>query len=261
MLFKLNSYIEMLHAMEDIDVPWKWYSDIPAEFIYNMDEIGNDMTKHRSKVYTRKQMQPALKRLTQQELSCKCLRVMDACCDISLSALQPKQMAHSPVMYWLIIAILFYGCALFDCWIGRGQVRSIFQIQLNKNKRERSTRESETTISKTPNDAVTLLRWTVRMKKVPNIQVETRKSGSMTKKVFFVYTKHFGETPPSGQGPVILFLDGHGSCWNQDALQYFRNDCVFPFILASHTSIWLQPNDAGVHWSIEEACRRSTLHD
>jgi len=33
---------------------------------------------------------------------------------------------------------------------------------------------------------------------------------------------------------------------------------VFPFILASHTSIWLQPNDGGVnkcfHQAIEQCC-------
>jgi len=114
---------------------------------------------------------------------------------------------------------------------------------------------------KTPNDTVTSPRWTVGMEKVPNIQVETTNSGSMTQEVFFVYAKHFVEALPAGHGPVILFLDGHGSCWNQDAaLQYFMDNCVFPFVLASHISIWLQPNDTGVnkrfYCSIEEAFRK-----
>jgi len=74
------------------------------------------------------------------------------------------------------------------------------------------------------------------MEKVPNVQVETTNSGCMTQEVFFVYTKHFVEAFPSGHGHVIFFLDGHGSCWNQDALQYFMNNCVFPFILKSHTN-------------------------
>ena len=42
----------MLHTLGDL--PWKQYSDIPAEFIYNMDEIGNDTTKHRNKVLYKK---------------------------------------------------------------------------------------------------------------------------------------------------------------------------------------------------------------
>jgi len=48
MFCKLNSYIALLHSMGDI--PWKNYSDIPASSIYNMDELGNDTTKHRNKV-------------------------------------------------------------------------------------------------------------------------------------------------------------------------------------------------------------------
>jgi len=52
MFSKLNSYIKMLHAMGDI--PWRQYSDIPAECIYNMDEMGNDTTKHRSKILYKK---------------------------------------------------------------------------------------------------------------------------------------------------------------------------------------------------------------
>ncbi len=112
----------------------------------------------------------------------------------------------------------------------------------------------------TPNDTITSPRWTVGMEKAPDIRVETTNSGSMTQEVFFVYAKHFVEALPAGHGPVILFLDGHGSRWNQDALQYFMDNRVFPFVLASHTSIWSQPNDAGVnkrfHWSIEEAFRK-----
>jgi len=49
---KLTSYVAMLHAMGYI--PWKNYSDIPASSIYNMDELGNDTTKHRNKVLYKK---------------------------------------------------------------------------------------------------------------------------------------------------------------------------------------------------------------
>jgi len=41
--------------------------------------------------------------------------------------------------------------------------------------------------------------------------------------------------------PVILFLDGHGSHWNRNALKFLMDNKVFPFFLASHTSIWSQP--------------------
>jgi len=52
MFMKLNSYIEMLH--EAGKIPWKHYSDIPSDCIYNMDELGNDTTKHRNKVIFKK---------------------------------------------------------------------------------------------------------------------------------------------------------------------------------------------------------------
>jgi hypothetical protein len=45
---KLDAYIRNLHAMKL--VPWKAYKDIPAESLYNMDEVGTDTTKHRSKI-------------------------------------------------------------------------------------------------------------------------------------------------------------------------------------------------------------------
>ncbi len=52
MLFlKLNAYIQTLYAMGEI--PWLTYSDIPADVIYNMDELGNDTTKHQNKIIQR----------------------------------------------------------------------------------------------------------------------------------------------------------------------------------------------------------------
>jgi len=49
---KLNSYIQMLYLTKQI--PWQSYDEIPAHSIYNMDELGNDMTKYRNKVLCKK---------------------------------------------------------------------------------------------------------------------------------------------------------------------------------------------------------------
>jgi len=49
---KLNSYVKMLFAMKKI--PWQTYEEIPSHSIYNMDELGNDTTKHRNKVLCKK---------------------------------------------------------------------------------------------------------------------------------------------------------------------------------------------------------------
>jgi len=52
MFSKLTSYIELLNGMGVI--PWKTYCDIPSNSIYNMDELGNETTKHRNKVIQKK---------------------------------------------------------------------------------------------------------------------------------------------------------------------------------------------------------------
>ncbi len=48
MFFKLNAYIEILNTAGKL--PWQKYSDIPPNVIYNMDELGNDTTKHCNKI-------------------------------------------------------------------------------------------------------------------------------------------------------------------------------------------------------------------
>jgi hypothetical protein len=45
---KLDSYVRNLNAMGL--VTWNSYKDVPANSIYNMDEVGTDTTKHRSKI-------------------------------------------------------------------------------------------------------------------------------------------------------------------------------------------------------------------
>jgi hypothetical protein len=46
--FKMDAYVRSLNAMGK--VPWKNFSEVPKDVIYNMDEVGNDTTKRRSKV-------------------------------------------------------------------------------------------------------------------------------------------------------------------------------------------------------------------
>ncbi len=52
MFMKLDSYICLLHAIGL--VPWTSYQEIPPDCLYNMDELGNDTTKHRKKVVVAK---------------------------------------------------------------------------------------------------------------------------------------------------------------------------------------------------------------
>jgi len=52
---KLNSYVQMLYAMKVISC--QTYNQIPPDYIYNMDELGNDTMKLGTKYLARKQMQ------------------------------------------------------------------------------------------------------------------------------------------------------------------------------------------------------------
>ena len=93
------------------------------------------------------------------------------------------------------------------------------------------------------------------------IDVRTTKNGSMERGRFLDYSNHFSSQLPSDQGknqqPAFLFLDGHNSRWDIAALANMINNNTFTFYLASHTSIWSQPNDAGpnkkMHGEIETA--------
>jgi len=83
----------------------------------------------------------------------------------------------------------------------------------------------------------------------PDVSVQTIRSGSMMQEVFMIDAKHSVST-----------LSQHGSCWNKYALKLLMDNKVVLFILASHTSIWSQPNVAGLdkrlHWAIEQECKK-----
>ena len=102
------------------------------------------------------------------------------------------------------------------------------------------------------------------------IDVRATKNGSMEKKIFLDWTNHFKSQLPSDQGkgafrgkekePVFCLLDGHNSRWELSALLNMMANNIFTFYLASHTSIWSQPNDAGsnkkMHGEIEKSTDR-----
>jgi hypothetical protein len=95
---------------------------------------------------------------------------------------------------------------------------------------------------------------------LPELLVRTSKSGSITQEIFYDYCTHFVASLKEDHEPVILFLDGHASRWNTQALKYLSDNKIYLFFFASHTSIWAPPNDCGlnkrVHWAIEQACKK-----
>ena len=135
----------------------------------------------------------------------------------------------------------------------------------SKTKEKEAQEQVRQRNGEAPTETFTSPRFKVGIEEVglTDVLVETTNSGSMMQEVFLVYAKHFVNSLPPGHGPVILFLDGHPSRWHRDALKLFTDNKVFTFFLASHTSIWSQPNDAGVnkrfHWAVEQVCK-DTCH-
>ncbi len=97
---------------------------------------------------------------------------------------------------------------------------------------------------------------------LPEVTVISNTAGSSTQETFFHFCQHFVASvqPPNKREPIILFLDGHASRWNTQALRLLMRNRIFPFFLPSHTSIWSQPNDAGInigfHAAIENATKK-----
>lgn len=78
----------------------------------------------------------------------------------------------------------------------------------------------------------------------------------MTQEIFYKFAQHFIEHLPPNKGPVLLVLDGHGSRWSVPALRLLMDNQVYPFFLASHTSIWSQPNDCGCNVRLHNCLER-----
>ena len=78
-----------------------------------------------------------------------------------------------------------------------------------------------------------------------------------------MFAEHFVTNLPANHGPVLLLLDGHGSRWSLQALQLLLKNKVYPFFIASHTSIWAQSNDCGLnfcfHRCIEHVCKHAAV--
>jgi len=151
------------------------------------------------------------------------------------------------------------------CDIANGIVKGACgPILIHTDKSKSKEKEAEERVrqhnGESPTETITSSSWKVGLENLPDVKVETTNSGSMMQEVFMVYAKHFVETLPVRHGPVMLFLDGHASHWNKYALKYLMDNHMFTFFLASHMSIWAQPNDAGVnkqfHSAIEEECRQ-----
>ena len=94
-----------------------------------------------------------------------------------------------------------------------------------------------------------------RMVNETGIGVEVSASGSMLRSIFPKWCAHFIKHLPVDQGkgkmPVFLFVDGHTSRWSYEGLTLLKENNVYVICLPSHSTIFSQPNDAGVNASFK----------
>jgi len=163
--------------------------------------------------------------------------------------------------WWLLHFVTGHYCDTASGILEGASGPLLIHMDKSKSKEKEVQERVRQWSGKTAWETITSPQFTVGLEGVHDVLVQTIHSGSMMQEVFFVYAKHFVKALKPDHKPVILFLDGHGSWWNKDMLQYFMDNKVFTFFLASHMSIWSQPNYAGInkrfHWAIEESCKQN----
>ena len=88
----------------------------------------------------------------------------------------------------------------------------------SKTKEKENEERSRQRNGEAPAEATVAARFEEGITDVPEMEVHTTFSGSMTQEIFFEYAKHFVNSLSENHGPVILFFDGHASHWNVQAL-------------------------------------------
>ena len=85
------------------------------------------------------------------------------------------------------------------------------------------------------------------MATLASCQVLCTPNGSMTRKAFPYWCRHYVASLPKGQSGTrtdaeyqLLFLDGHSSRWSIEGLSILKEANVLAICLPSHTSIWSQ---------------------
>ena len=77
------------------------------------------------------------------------------------------------------------------------------------------------------------------------------KGGSMNSTIFLAWCRFFIKFIDKSRFPLILFIDGHVSRRNSQALRLLRANDVYAIVLPSHTTISLQPNDCAFNSNVQ----------
>jgi hypothetical protein len=225
MFFKVDAYIKSLYEMGHVG--WKSYQEIPKDNIFTMDEVGNDTTKHRSKIVADKMNIMARMLQRTPEGDGKMNMHVTACITTCANGRYEDKKNE------------IHGACGGPLLIHTHSTSKTKEKYLEERTRQRMGEE--------PTPALVPRRFKEGID-IPEIEVFTTKSGSMTQEIFYNYAKHFVANLAQDHGPQILLLDGHASHWSKAALLYLIDNMVWLFFIASHTSIWAQLNDCGTNY-------------
>jgi hypothetical protein len=180
MFFKLDAYIKSLYEMGHVG--WKSYQEIPKDNIFNIDEVGNDTTKHRSKIVADKMNIMAQMFQRTPEGDGKMSMHVTACITTCANGRyeDKKNEIHGACGPLLI------------------HIHSTSKTK-EKDLEERTRQRMDVE----PAPALVPRRFKEGID-VPEIEVSPTKSGSMTQEIFYNYAKHFVANLAQDHGPQIL---------------------------------------------------------
>ena len=245
---KLDAYINVLYKMGRLK--WKSFAEIPAKNIYNMDEVGSDMTKWWKNI------------------------VKDAKAETHCFTIMPE---GDKMPFHVMVCLTTRANGQY---ISNGILDGAPPPMIIHSKKATNPKVTENP-KQVPEH---LLRGLAPMgndgKYIDGTDAYQNNNalgflalatvnGSMKQVMMLPYAEHFVDHLPKNCDPQegnILFLDGHSSWWDLPALFHLLKNNVFPFYYPSHTSIWSQANDCGankwLHHCISDSMKdhRGTLH-
>jgi hypothetical protein len=182
--------------------------------LFNMDEVGNETTKYRSKIVADKVAIMARMFQRRPEGDGKMNMHVTACIITTCANGRYEDKEHN----------IHRACGPL----------LIHTRSTTKTKEKDKAKRTGQRMGKEPMPALVSRRFREGIN-LPEIDVFATKSGSMTQEIFYNYAKHFVANLPPDHEPEILFPHGHASCWWKAAVLYLIENKVWPFFIALHT--------------------------
>jgi len=222
-------------AFKSGQTTWPTPADIPLECIHNMDETAHDPTQGRGTIVARKES-----------------RKRKASESSDVAAARPKYLRRSFEKTDADRAKFHVTDVMWAS--GKGELMPSMIIQSCPGVDDPHMRKSlmENIVWQATTDEERASRFCRDGRfNAENIDVRVSTNGSMTRALFPKWCEHFVRNLPPGQGkgglPVFLFFDGHASRWSYLGLNYLEMNNVIAICVPSHSTIWSQPNDAGLN--------------